>query len=428
MKSVTALRSPLGGATTATRQIEPSGIFRGWFVLAGIFTVMTVGSGFAFYAQGVFLDALVLEQGFSVSISGAGTGVFFAVSGISGYFTGGLISRFDVRKVITLGAIVSAFGIYLLGEVRTEWQMFGVFVIFGGGYALAGLVPTTSIVTRWFSRRRSVALAIASTGLSLGGIVITPTIGRLIDDRSLVELAPQLAVIYFLCIVPVTWLLIRPSPEALGLRPDGDPPEAGSDGPTELLGATFEEAVGSAYFKFLSAAFVLIMAAQVGALQHLFKYTKDSIDIDAAAVALMVVTATSVTARMLGGLAAMRFRLISLASVLVVVQTIGLVIIATAGGSLTIILVGCVVLGAAMGNLLMLHPLLLAEAFGVKAYSRIYGLGSLLMVIGVGLGPFIVGVLRDLLDYRQAFLVMAVIGLSGLAVLRIAATKPRLTF
>lgn len=389
---------------------------------------MTAGSGFAFYAQGVFLDALVLEQGFSVSISGAGTGVFFAVSGISGYYTGGLISRFDVRHVITLGAAVSAFGIYLLGQVRTEWQMFAVFVIFGGGYALAGLVPTTSIVTRWFSRRRSVALAIASTGLSLGGIVITPTLGRVIDDRSLVELAPRVAIIYFLCIVPVTWLLIRPSPEAIGLRPDGDPPMDEADGPTELPGAPFDEAVGSAYFKFLSAAFVLIMAAQVGALQHLFKYTKDSIDIDAAAIALMVVTATSVTARMLGGLAAMRFPLISLASALVIVQTIGLVIVASAGGSLTVILVGCVVLGTAMGNLLMLHPLLLAEAFGVRDYSRIYGLGSLLMVIGVGLGPFIVGVLRDLLDYRQAFLVMAAIGLSGFAVLRIAATKPRLTF
>lgn len=389
---------------------------------------MTAGSGFAFYAQGVFLDALVLEQGFSVSISGAGTGVFFAVSGISGYYTGGLISRFDVRHVITLGAAVSAFGIYLLGQVRTEWQMFAVFVIFGGGYALAGLVPTTSIVTRWFSRRRSVALAIASTGLSLGGIVITPTLGRVIDDRSLVELAPRVAIIYFLCIVPVTWLLIRPSPEAIGLRPDGDPPVDEADGPTELPGAPFDEAVGSAYFKFLSAAFVLIMAAQVGALQHLFKYTKDSIDTDAAAIALMVVTATSVTARMLGGLAAMRFPLISLASALVIVQTIGLVIVASAGGSLTVILVGCVVLGTAMGNLLMLHPLLLAEAFGVRDYSRIYGLGSLLMVIGVGLGPFIVGVLRDLLDYRQAFLVMAAIGLSGFAVLRIAATKPRLTF
>ena len=49
-----------------------SGIFRGWVVLAGLFVTMTVTSGLGFYAQGVFLDALVVEQGFSVGVAGAG--------------------------------------------------------------------------------------------------------------------------------------------------------------------------------------------------------------------------------------------------------------------------------------------------------------------------------------------------------------------
>ena len=110
--------------------------------------VMTAGSGFAFYAQGVYLNALVEEQGFSTSAASAGTAIFFVAQGIGGYFTGALISRFDARVVITFGAIVSAAGIALLGEVRNEWQMAGVFVLFGAGYALAGLVPATSIVTR----------------------------------------------------------------------------------------------------------------------------------------------------------------------------------------------------------------------------------------------------------------------------------------
>ncbi|MCH2624506.1 MAG: hypothetical protein MKZ77_02965, partial [Acidimicrobiales bacterium] len=64
------------------------GIFRGWGVLAGLFITMAVTSGFGFYAQGVFLDALVGEQGFSVGVAGAGTGVFFATSGIAGYYAG----------------------------------------------------------------------------------------------------------------------------------------------------------------------------------------------------------------------------------------------------------------------------------------------------------------------------------------------------
>ena len=42
--------------------------------------------------------------------------------------------------------------------------------------------------------------------------------------------------------------------------------------------------------------------------------------------------------------------------------------------------------GATVGNLLMLQPLLLAEAFGVREYPRIY-LSQLLSTLGVAPGP-----------------------------------------
>ena len=395
-------------------------IFRGWLVLFGIFVTMTTGSGFAFYAQGVFLDALVDEQNFSVGMAGAGTGIFFVVSGIAGYFAGGLISRFDIRAVMIVGSTVASLGVYLLGQIRTPLQMAGVMVIYGAGYALAGLVPGTSLVTRWFHVKRSIALSIASTGLSVGGILITPVIARMIDDTSLVDLAPKLAIAYWLGMVPVTLLLVRPSPESVGLRPDGAPALGVDDDPeTDIAGAFFSEAVRTRYFALLSAAFILIMGAQVGGIQHVFKLTKDRLDIDAASLALIVVTSTSVIARIVGGFAATRVSLPRLTTILVVVQAIGITIIGFADQR-WMILVGVVVLGSAMGNLLMLHPLLLADAFGVRDYPRIYGLGALLMVVGVGLGPFVVGIVRDASDYRTAYLVMAAVALVGLAVFRLA--------
>ena len=103
---------------------KPVRMFRGWIVLAGLFVVLTVSSGFAFYAQGIFLDALVREQGFSVGMAGAGTGTFFVSSGIAGYFAGGLISKYDARSVMTVGAFIGAGGLALIARISTEWQMF----------------------------------------------------------------------------------------------------------------------------------------------------------------------------------------------------------------------------------------------------------------------------------------------------------------
>ena len=77
-----------------------------------------------------------------------------------------------------------------------------------------------------------------------------------------------------------------------------------------------------------------------------------------------------------------------------------------------------------MGNLLMFHPLLLADAFGIKDYARIYGMGSLLMIIGVGTGPFLVGFLRDVSSYRTAFGVLTVLAITGLVFLAAAGKPP----
>ena len=389
------------------------GIFRGWWVVFGVFITMTAGSGFAFYAQGVFLDAFVVEQSFSVGLAGAGTGLFFVVSGVVGYYAGGLIGRFDIRLVMVVGATVASTGILLLGRVRTPAQMFGVFMIYGGGYALSGLVPGTSLITRWFHVKRSVALSIASSGLSVGGIAITPLIAKMIDRETLAVVAPRLAIGYWLGIVPVTLLLLRPSPQAMGLQPDGVINKPGQTSPSTPIGLWFREAVRTRYFRFQSAAFVLIMGAQVGALQHVFKLTKDIVGVDGANRALIVVTFTSVVARISGGVVATRVPLARLTSVLVVVQSTGMLIIGTATTE-WMILVGVVVFGSAIGNLLMLHPLLLADAFGVRDYPRIYGFGSLLMVIGVGMGPFVVGLIRDQADYTIAFMVMVAVALAGL--------------
>tara|TARA_B100002052_G_scaffold286843_1_gene301136 strand:+ start:181 stop:1653 length:1473 start_codon:yes stop_codon:yes gene_type:complete len=410
------------GIVAEVQESSPSGIFRGWFVLAGLFVTMTVTSGLGFYAQGVFLDALVVEQGFSVSVAGAGTGIFFAVSGIAGYYAGSLLSKFDVRLVMTVGSLIGAIGLALLGQVRNEAQMVLVMVVFGIGFALTSLVPSSAIVTRWFVRKRSIALSIASSGLSLGGIAISPVIATIIDADSLIYWAPRLAIAFLIGMLPAVLFLVRPAPEALGLRPDGDPPLASGAPPPNPAGVSFKEAVRSRYFILISVTFVIVMAAQVGAIQHTFKMTKDRIDIDTARTALMVLSGTSVVARILGGIAATKISLTGLTAALMAVQSVGIAVLAV-GQSKLVILIGAVILGAAMGNLLMFHPLLLADAFGVKDYPRIYGMGQLIMILGVGSGPFLVGLIRDASSYRAAFGVLTIFAVAALIFL-LAAGKP----
>jgi MFS family permease len=82
-----------------------------------------------------------------------------------------------------------------------------------------------------------------------------------------------------------------------------------------------------------------------------------------------------------------------------------------------------VLFGLTVGNLLMLQPLLLAEAFGVRDYPRLFGLNQLIVTLGIALGPFVLGFLHDLFDgYEVAYLVAGSMSVAGAIMVGLAGT------
>jgi hypothetical protein len=174
---------------------------------------------------------------------------------------------------------------------------------------------------------------------------------------------------------------------------------------------------GSRFFVVVTAAYVLVMLAQVGGLSHHFNLVSERLDEARAATAVSVVAATSVVARLVGGWAATRVPLRALTGGLMVTQ--GAALMALAGGQSTAALyLGSVALGVTIGNLLMLHPLLLAEAFGVRDYGRIYATSQLVMTLGVAAGPLLVGAVHDAVDgYGLPLVLAGAASMAGCAVL-----------
>ena len=74
----------------------------------------------------------------------------------------------------------------------------------------------------------------------------------------------------------------------------------------------------------------------------------------------------------------------------------------------------------------MLQPLLLADAFGLRDYGRIYSVSQFITAIGVAAGPVGVGLIDEVTgDYRLAYLVVAACSLCGVLLLLLAGKIPR---
>jgi MFS family permease len=400
--------------STTTTTAAGTRFFAGWIVVAAAFVILMTNSGLAFYGLAVYLEALTREQGFTTGSVSAATSLFFIVSGLVGRSVARFIERHDLRWPIAAGTVLSAFSLLLLGRVTAEWQVFVVYALFGAGFAGAGLVPATTVVTRWFQRRRSVALSVASTGLSVGGLTLTVLASALIDDRGLRGATPWLALVYVITVavaLPFMW----PDPQSRGLLPDGEPPRAADVGPV-LTGVTYDRAVRSRFFVLFSVAYVCFMGAQVGAIAQLAKLGSERVDHATGTLLVSVLALTSVVARLIGGVVAARAPLGAMTASIAACQGLAMVVLAiamTRGG----LLAGTVLFGATIGNLLMLQPLVVAETFGVRDYPRIFSLSQLIMTIGVAVGPFLLGVLRDAYSYRVAYLVAAAVSVVGSLIL-----------
>jgi MFS family permease len=390
--------------------------FPGWRVVAGCFIVLTVSSGLGFYGLAVYLNAFSRERGWDVASVSLATTVFFLVGGASGVGAARLIARYDVRFVIVGGGVVAGVSLAVLGQVQEQWQLYLVYTVFAVGWAASGLVPVTTVVTRWFHSKRSVALSVASTGLSAGGIVITPAAKWLLDRQGLEAGTPWLGAVYVLGIVPFALVLVRPDPGAVGWMPDGVRSVAGVAAPPPR-GIPYVDAVRTRFYLAVTGGYVLALGSQVGGIQQLVRLAEERTDRNTAALATLVLAATSVVARLIGGKLVTLVPMMGFTAALALLQTGAMVSLAFASSPLALF-AAIVVFGATIGNILMLQPLLLAERFGVLDYPRIFSRSQFVGTLGVAGGPLLLGWLHDSAGgYRTSYLVAAACSLAGAAVL-----------
>jgi MFS family permease len=399
-------------APDITPAVEASGRFPGWWVVTGSFLILTTTSGLAFYGLAVYLNAFSNEQGWSLSSISLATTLFFVVGGVAGLGVARLLARFDARIVISVGGLIGGAALAILGRVEERWQLYAVYAVFAVGFALAGLVPATTLVTRWFHVRRSVALSVASTGLSVGGVVLTPLAKRLLDEQGLEAGTPWLGLTFALGVVPVAWIFIRNDPAESGWAPDGQ--VRASDAPVaSLTGMALDEAVRSRFFVAVSIAYVLILSSQVGAIQQLVKLVEERTDPETARLAVTVLAATSVFARLAGGRLVQHAPMVTFTMTLAAVQGGAMIFLALVETT-ALLFVAIVLFGATVGNLLMLQPLLIAERFGVRDYPGIFSRSQFIAMLGTAAGPFLLGWLYDLSGaYRVSYVVAGLLSLAG---------------
>jgi sugar phosphate permease len=143
-------------------------------------------------------------------------------SAVSSPTVGQLIDRFGVRVLLPVASAVSALSLVGLAMLTEGWQMVALFGLMG----LAGLTGGASLITsvpiaKWFVRQRGRAMAIATLGTPVGGVIFVPLTQVLIDTTGWRTAWLILAVAGAGLLIPLALIFLRRQPEDMGLLPDG---------------------------------------------------------------------------------------------------------------------------------------------------------------------------------------------------------------
>ena len=384
------------------------GIFYGWFVVGAGIVVTCVGVG-AMLALSVFLRPISEAMGWSRTGISTAALVNWLCMGVSAFVWGALSDRFGTRVVVLSGGVLLGLGLVTASRATTLGQfqiLFGVLVGAAAGSFYAPLIATT---TRWFTRNRSLAVALVSAGLSLGSTTMGPLARWLItsyDWRTAMLVLGDLA---WLLIIPAAFLVREPTPS----RERRAPTAAVAEG-AEF---TVAQALTSPQFAAIALAFLACCAAHSGPIFHMITHAIDrGVSAMAATTVLSVAGLASLSGRIVCGLVADRIGAKQMLLIGLTIQAVAvsLYVFTNSLGSFYAL---AVLFGFSYGGVMPLYAILIREYFGARIMGTTFGAVSAISTLGMALGPWAGGWFYDTLGgYFWLYMGSFGIGLGAVAI------------
>ncbi|HEX9000519.1 MAG TPA: MFS transporter [Blastocatellia bacterium] len=336
-------------------------------------------------AFGVMLTSLCDEFGWSRGQVSLGFTLATLTAMLTMPLTGWLTDRLGARRpILVCTAIFGALYASLVFLTPQLWHLYAVFLVLGLVGPGTSAVPHASLISRWFTERRGLALGVAMCGTALGGVIWPKATQELLDRFGWRNTYAISGAAVLLIAVPLMMLLLKDPPATARLsRQDSNNAQAD--------GLTRGEALrGSLLWLLIFAFFVISMSIQA-CMIHLVPLLKDrGMTPGNAALVASVMGAAGMAGRLGMGYLLDRLPAERVPSVAFGLVAAGIFVL-FAGATGTAAYFAAALIGFGYGAESATIPYLVSRYFGLRSFGEIYSYLFITVPLGGALGPALMG-------------------------------------
>lgn len=421
--------------TSATRRPR---FYWGWWIVLVTFLGSLAASGIGNFGLGVFVVPMTLDLGWSRTALGGVFAVRAVVHGVVGPFIGWATDRPNgARVLMTVAGVVAGASLILMAFVTQLWQFYIVFGVLWsvGQVAMGGNIIGSTLISKWFIRKRGRAMGFFTMGSPTGGLIFVPLNALLLAWLGWQGAWIALAFLSWALMVPLAATFVRRQPEDVGLLPDGcaATPDSSLNEQTTTTATrapgevswTPKMAMRTRAFWLLLPAFTL-MSLPMGAMtiHQVSALTDKGMTLAQASVLTSLLYATSMAVKPIAGLLVERYSVRYLLAGCYVLAGSSFLLLVS-GSSVTSLVPYALLYGVGAGSNRVLVNVAWADYYGRRFQGSLRGLIEPISAVALGFSPLFAGWVYDTTgSYDSAFRYMAY-GIFVASALVLLAKPPR---
>jgi len=332
---------------------------------------------------------------------------FQVTTGLLSPVLGRLMDHFVMRRLVIAGAVSMGLGLALLSQATQFWQVILIYTtLLPIGMLLCGTLASQTMVSKWFTGNRGLAIGLSAMGTSIGGLIIPMVVIALIARYEWQGALLILSVVSTVILIPLNFLVLRFEPPVVDR----------GNGAEQLIDSrswTSREILTSKAFWIPVVALIPVNAAFGGVQFNLGAYMSDlGYEQSLAAQLIAVTSLMMILGKLFFGAMGDRVDHRKLYWMMAVLLFVALLFYEGSPGKSELVLAAGIQ-GFATGGVMPMMGIMYSARFGTLSFGRVLGYVNLVIMLG-SFGSIFSGWVFDMTQsYDVAFWIFMALILPG---------------